>query len=97
METMRFDYPASTTVPKKVCLGVVASGDLEILLQPSSDGQSHVFVQTSITGFAETWKAVLDWFFSTYTDAADIVIHDAGATPGTVAMRLQQTVEESRS
>jgi len=97
METMHFDYPASTTVPKRICLGVVASGDLEVLLQPSKDAQSHVLIQTSVAGFEQTWKAVLDWFFSTYTDAADIVIHDAGATPGTVAMRLQQTVEESRS
>ncbi|WP_300808321.1 malonate decarboxylase subunit delta [uncultured Desulfovibrio sp.] len=97
METMRFDYPASTTVPRRVCLGVVASGDLEILLQPSTDGKSHVLIQTSVTGFGDTWKAVLDWFFSTYTDAADIVIHDAGATPGTVALRLQQAVEESRA
>ena len=42
METMHFDYPASTTVPKRICLGVVASGDLEVLLQPSKDAQSHV-------------------------------------------------------
>lgn len=97
MEILHFEYPASTQVPKRVCLGVVASGDLEILLQPSKDNKTHVEVMTSVTGFGETWKAVIDWFCSSYTDAADIVIHDSGATPGTVALRLQQAAEESRS
>jgi len=97
MEIMNFEYPASTKVPKRTCIGVVASGDLEVLLQPSKDSKSHVQIMTSVTGFNETWKAVMDWFFGQYTDAADIVIHDAGATPGTVALRLQQAVEESRS
>jgi len=97
METMDFEYPASTKATKRACVGVVASGDLEILLQPSKDSKSHVRVMTSVTGFGQTWKAVMDWFFEQYTDAADIVIHDAGATPGTVALRLQQAVEESGS
>ncbi len=97
METMNFEYPASTEVPKRACVGVVASGDLEVLLQPSKDSKSRVTIQTSVLGFKDTWKSVMDWFFGQYTDAADIVIHDAGATPGTVVLRLQQAVEESRS
>lgn len=97
METMNYEYPASTKVPKRACVGVVASGDLEVLLQPSKDSKSHVFIQTSVVGFGDTWKSVMDWFFGQYTDAADIVIHDAGATPGTVVLRLQQAVEESKS
>jgi malonate decarboxylase delta subunit len=97
METMTFEYPASTKVPSRAQVGVVASGDLEILLQPSKDLKSFVSVQTSVAGFGSSWKAVLDRFFENYTDAADIVIHDSGATPGTVALRLQQAVEVSRS
>lgn len=97
MEILNYEYPASTTVPKRACVGVVSSGDLEVLLQPSRDSTSRIHIETSVTGFGDTWTAVMDWFFGQYTDAADIVIHDAGATPGTVVLRLQQAVEESRS
>jgi malonate decarboxylase delta subunit len=97
MEKLTFDYPASGEKPKRSHVGVVGSGDLEILLEPSPDAQAHVIVQTSVTGFAATWKAVLDRFFERYQDAASIDIRDFGATPGTVAMRLEQAVEVSRS
>lgn len=97
METMTFEYAASKKAPNRAHVGVVASGDLEILLEPSNDLKSCVTIQTSVTGFGSTWKAVLDRFFENYTDAVDIVIHDSGATPGTVGLRLQQAVEVSRS
>ncbi|MGA7343424.1 MAG: malonate decarboxylase subunit delta [Terracidiphilus sp.] len=97
MEKLTFAYPARGEKPRRSHVGVVGSGDLEILLEPSPDAQSHVTIQTSVSGFAGTWKAVLDRFFDRYQDAASIDIRDFGATPGTVAMRLQQAVEISRS
>ena len=97
MEKLTFEYPASGEKPKRAHVGVVGSGDLEILLDPSDDARAHVTVQTSVTGFADTWKAVLDRFFASYGEAARLDIRDCGATPGTVAMRLQQAVEVSRS
>jgi malonate decarboxylase delta subunit len=96
METLRFDYPASQPVSRRAHVGVVGSGDLEVLLEPSLDEQAHVTVRTSADGFGEVWQAVLDRFF-TRNLAAAIEINDAGATPGTVALRLAQAVEESRS
>jgi malonate decarboxylase delta subunit len=97
MEKLSFEYPASGEKPKRAHVGVVGSGDLEILLEPSPDAKAHVTVQTSVTGFSSTWQAVLDRFFERYEEAALIEIRDCGATPGTVAMRLQQAVETSRS
>lgn len=97
MEKLSFEYPASGNKSKRAHVGVVGSGDLEILLEPSDDAKAHVTVQTSVTGFADTWKAVLDRFFASYEDAARFDIRDCGATPGTVVMRLQQAVEVSRS
>jgi malonate decarboxylase delta subunit len=97
MEKLSFDYSASGKKPKRCHVGVVGSGDLEILLEPSQDAQSHVTILTSVTGFANTWKAVLDRFFEGYDEAASIEIHDSGATPGTVTLRLQQAVEGSRA
>jgi malonate decarboxylase delta subunit len=96
MEKLDFEYPASTKASQRAHVGVVGSGDLEILLEPSGDAKTRVTVLTSVTGFASTWKAVLDRFFERYQGAAKIDIHDFGATPGTVTMRLQQVVEESK-
>ena len=97
METLSFDYPASQPLSRRAHVGVVGSGDLEVLLEPSQDKQAHVTVRTSADGFGEIWKAVLDRFFARNDLAAAIEINDAGATPGTVALRLAQAVEESRS
>jgi malonate decarboxylase delta subunit len=97
METLNFDYPVSGKVPHRAQVGVVGSGDLEILLEPSPDPQAHVRIRTSVEGFGTTWKAVLDQFFARYPAAAAIEINDFGATPGTVALRLGQAAEVSKS
>jgi malonate decarboxylase delta subunit len=73
----------------------VGSGDLEVLLEPAEAGGSHVFIRTSVDGFRDTWKAVLDRFFAKYDGAVLIQINDAGATPGSVLLRLEQAVEVS--
>jgi malonate decarboxylase delta subunit len=96
METLNFDYQASQPAPGRANVGVVGSGDLEVLLEPSPDERAHVTVRTSADGFGEVWEAVLDRFFARNDLAAAVEINDSGATPGTVALRLAQAVEESR-
>ena len=54
-------------------------------------------MRTSVDGFRQVWKNVLDRFFSRYQGAASIQINDFGATPGTVLLRLEQAVEVSQS
>jgi malonate decarboxylase delta subunit len=93
MERLKLDYPAQHPVPQRVHVGVVASGDLEVLLEPSADGRAHVVVNTSVDGFGATWKIVLDRFFEHFQGAASIEINDFGATPGTVMLRLEQAAE----
>jgi malonate decarboxylase delta subunit len=39
----------------------------------------------------------MDRFFSRYQYAVSIEIHDFGATPGAVALRLEQAVERSQT
>lgn len=97
MEILTFEFPASTKKAKRAHVGVVGSGDLEILMEPSGDGRTHAKIQTSVAGFAGTWKAVIERFLVHHPDAASIEINDFGATPGTVALRLQQAVEVSKS
>ena len=95
MESIEFNYPASRKVSGRAHVGVVGSGDLEVLLEPAEGNGSHVLIRTSVDGFRETWRAVLDRFFSKYDGAVRIEINDAGATPGSVQLRLEQAVEVS--
>jgi malonate decarboxylase delta subunit len=97
MENMTFTYPATRPVARRVHVGVVGSGDLEILLEPSPDQQAHVRVRTSVDGYGTTWKAVLDRFFTRYAPVASLELNDFGATPGMVMLRLQQAMEESQT
>ncbi|WP_206956435.1 malonate decarboxylase subunit delta [Trinickia acidisoli] len=93
MEHLTFDFPARRTVAARAHVGVVGSGDLEVLLAPNDAMQARVVVNTSVDGYAHIWKSVLDRFFTRYDGAASIEINDFGATPGVVALRLAEAVE----
>jgi len=102
MEHLTFDYPARRAVTTRAHVGVVGSGDLEVLLSPASTSDTsnsdnalsaHVVVRTSVDGYGHIWKSVLDRFFTRYDGAAQIEINDFGATPGVVALRLAEAVE----
>lgn len=97
MEILTFKFPAEAGTVRRAHVGVVGSGDLEILMEPSSDKDTHVKIQTSVAGFSATWKAVFERFLAQHPEAASYEINDFGATPGTVALRLQQTIEVSKS
>ena len=93
MERIEFNYPAKRKVSGRAHVGIVGSGDLEVLLEPADSANSRVLIRTSVDGFRDTWKAVLDRFFAKYDGAVRIEINDAGATPGSVQLRLEQAVE----
>jgi malonate decarboxylase delta subunit len=95
METLVFTYPAARHIGRRTHVGVVASGDLEILLEPSPDGEAHVIIRTSVDGFGGIWREVLDRFFQRFDGLVRIEINDCGATPGTVMLRLQQVAESA--
>jgi malonate decarboxylase delta subunit len=94
MEQIEFNYPvAKRRILRKAHVGVVGSGDMEVLLEPSPGEGAHVRITTSVDGFRDTWKAVFDRFFSKFDGSVRIDINDAGATPGSVSLRLEQAVE----
>ena len=95
MEQIELNYPAKRRVSRRAHAGVVGSGDLEVLLEPADGETAHVLIRTSVDGFRDTWKAVLDRFFTKYDGAVRLQINDAGATPGNVMLRLEQAVEAS--
>ncbi|PLS04857.1 malonate decarboxylase subunit delta [Neobacillus cucumis] len=93
MEKLMFRFPGTKKVESNAHVGVVGSGDLEILMEPSEGAYAEVLIRTGTTGFKETWKAVLERFFSQHEVSAIIKINDFGATPGVVTLRLSQALE----
>lgn len=73
--------------------GVVASGNLEVLLERVLDGtRCEVNVKTPIGGFDEIWRAVVDDFIERHSPGGlRISINDGGALD-TVSLRLAQGV-----
>ncbi|HUA07787.1 MAG TPA: malonate decarboxylase subunit delta [Candidatus Acidoferrales bacterium] len=96
IETLRYEYPAREAVTRRAHVGVVASGNCEVLLEPSSAKAASIVVRTSVSGFDATWQAVLKRFFARNPIAVQIEINDFGATPAVVALRLEQALEGAR-
>jgi malonate decarboxylase delta subunit len=85
-------YPS---VQEPVIAGVVASGNLEILMEPNPDSGACTYeVNTAVTGFDATWEAVITDFHQAwlFTDTK-VSINDMGATPAVVRLRLDQVAE----
>jgi malonate decarboxylase delta subunit len=95
MEKLTFEYSATKSVAQRAYVGVVGSGDLEILLDPLIEQKAYVVVRTRFDGYRQIWKNILDRFFASNDIAAKIEINDFGATPGMVTMRLLQALEVS--
>jgi malonate decarboxylase delta subunit len=76
-------------------VGCVGSGDLEVLMEPGLAGKLTIQVQTSVNGSAQRWQHLFERMFDESTPAALLIdIHDFGATPGVVRLRLEQGFEE---
>ena len=73
-------------------VGVVASGNLEVLLERDETGSSYsVEVKTASEGFRDIWNAVIDDFVArTSPGGLRISINDGGAQPDVVSLRLLQ-------
>ncbi len=98
MEYLQYRFSGGGTVggAKPRLVGVVASGNLEVLIEPMPlDGACAVDIRTPARGFGEVWEAVVADFFARHSFAdVRISINDNGATPATVSLRLDQAVEE---
>lgn len=97
MEKLTFCFPAAQILESHAHVGVVGSGDLEIVMEPSDRGYADVTVRTGTTGFNQIWETVLERFFSKNDISAIIKINDFGATPGVVSLRLAQALEVGRN
>ena len=98
MEHLQFRFdggrPALSTAQARI-VGVVASGNLEVLIEPApQDSSCAIEINTAAHGFGDVWQAVLLDFFDRHrVGAIRVSINDAGATPAIVALRLDQAIE----
>ena len=95
METLQFTFdggrPLLPFAPTLV--GVVASGNLEVLVESSPGTGCRIDVDTSARGFGPIWEAVLRDFHARHgLGGLAVSIHDMGATPAVVSLRLDQAV-----
>jgi malonate decarboxylase delta subunit len=93
LETLHYRYTGTQPAGRfaAVLVGVVGSGNLEVLMEPHDGPDCHFEVQTSARGFGHIWEAVLRDFHASHSMAGvAIAIHDMGATPAVVALRLAQ-------
>lgn len=97
METLhyRFEGGHRTIPPAALVVGVVGSGNLEVLIEPAClGGACAIEVTTAALGFGATWQAVMDDFYQRWQlKDVRIAINDMGATPAVVGLRLDQAVE----
>jgi len=95
MLTLSYKYEAARRLPGQTAqaiIGVVASGNLEVLLERLLPGTAcEVAIATPVTGFDATWKAVVDEFVARAAPGGlRISINDGGARPDTAFLRLMQ-------
>lgn len=88
--------PAGDFAP--VLVGVVGSGNLEVMLEPLPGADCEGRVETSARGFRPIWDAVVADFHRRHGLAGvRVSVNDMGATPAVVSLRLDQAVAEWRS
>ncbi|KUI26954.1 malonate decarboxylase acyl carrier protein [Mycobacterium sp. GA-2829] len=97
MQTLTYRFPATTAPSTAVHVGVVASGDLEVLLdhRGADAGVAEVRVRTSVDGFDTVWHDTLARFFAHTPLGGQWELNDFGATPAVVTLRLRQTAESA--
>lgn len=99
METFTRRLAAPQRLPgdrPSVLVGVVASGNLEVLAErvPDAGDTCQFHVSTAASGFVQVWEAVLADFVERHAPGGvAFSINDGGARPDTVMLRLAQACE----
>jgi malonate decarboxylase delta subunit len=95
MQTLKFRHMAKRRLSGKkpnAIIGVVASGNLEVLLERVlPDAACEINIATPLSGYDETWKAVVAEFVEQSSPGGLLIsINDGGARPDIVYLRLMQ-------
>ena len=95
MESLTFRHTTRKPLPgakPQAITGVVASGNLEVLLERNLAADTCVVeIDTAINGYGDVWEAVVaDFVARRQPGGLRSTINDGGARPDTVALRLLQ-------
>jgi malonate decarboxylase delta subunit len=97
MESLAYTFPggARELPPQPGLVGVVSSGNLEVLVQRGpADSGCAIEIRTAAVGFGPIWAAVMEDFQRRWQlRDVHISINDMGATPAVVSLRMDQAVE----
>lgn len=97
IESLDYELPGSKSPGAfaPILVGVVGSGNLEVLLESRPGPSCRFHVETSARGFGAIWEAVVRDFQQRHALAGvQVSVHDMGATPAVVSLRLAQAVAE---
>ena len=97
LETLDYTFAGQRAagVFAPVLVGVVGSGNLEVLLEPASGTDCTIHIETSARGFGSIWEAVARDFHQRHPLAGlRVSVNDMGATPAVVSLRLDQAISE---
>ena len=86
--------PRAKGSKQQALVGVVASGDLEVLVERTlPDGECEVNICTAVAGFGNLWRAVVADFVDLRSPGGlKLSVNDGGARPDMVSLRLAQAV-----
>ena len=95
MERLSFSHKTARAAPgtKPMAIaGVVASGNLEVLVERALPGTDCVVdIATTAHGFGDVWRAVVAALVARRSPGGlKFSVNDGGARPDTVALRLAQ-------
>ncbi len=94
METFSFIYHlvGKSLKGERVVCGVDGSNNLEVIVEENSN--TLFDITTTIINYKSIWKLVIDDFVQAFKPVnLKFIIHDNGATPAVVALRLRQAFE----
>lgn len=91
----RFDGGQRRVRAAAQLVGVVSSGNLEVLIEDAAlQGACEIDIETAARGFNAIWQAVMQDFHARWQLAdVRISVNDMGATPAVVSLRMDQAVE----
>lgn len=97
MERFILKQKAGQVLPCDVLAGVVGSGDLEVLYHPSEDSGLTIDIETSVNGQKQVWEHIFSRLAAQRElPSGRIEIHDFGATPGVIRLRLEQAFQKAQ-
>ena len=86
METLQYEFVGQHRLPTfaPILVGVVASGNLEVLIEPASSDRCDFRIETSARGFGAIWQAVVHDFHERHGLAGATGDRGDGAADGAV-------------